>query len=387
MGKNFKKNPLFPRATGRAASAARRQWNDTNSKKAIDQVKTALSGNSLRSGASTAIDFALRSWQQTSRFSQEALHSIGRTDFGGMIREVQRYARMGGAMGRMIAELLGTLGPLGTLIKSLISSPARERKSGLQGDVQSALEFLDAVAPQTLSGPGRQRARAATGRSVSTIEEQVAAAKDFLETQGYQVKSPQDLRREDKKPTYPGGVPTETKRGTPRRVVDLNIDGANRRFPVTHPIITKAYVMANSSNVHSFSYDIDRFKLFIRFHASGKQGRGKGTLYAYNAVPPKMFLSLMEAPSKGTWVWDNLRIRGTVSGHQKDYELVAFTGGYLPRKATMTAEGETYLQREMPAYNVGSKQFHTVKSALPTQLVRGAINRGTPNRGKPNRGR
>jgi hypothetical protein len=37
----------------------------------------------------------------------------------------------------------------------------------------------------------------------------------------------------------------------------------------------------------------------------------------------------------GSWVWDALRIRGTVSGHQKDYELVGIMGNYVPRKATV----------------------------------------------------
>lgn len=368
---NFKRNPLFPRATGKAAAAARRSWNDSGSKKAIDQVKTALNqGGSLSGGASTAIDYALRAWKDTSRFSQDTLHQIGRADFGGMIREVQRYARMGGTMGRMIAELLGQLGPLGTLIKSLISSPARERKSGLQGDIQSAVEFLDAVAPETLSGPGRKRAREATGRSVASIEEQVLAAKEFLETQGYKVTAPGEIAKEAKRPMYPGNVPTETKRGDPRRIVELDIDGAKRRFPITHPIITREYVPCQSSNVHSFSYDYDRMRLHVRFHPSGKEGRGKGSLYAYEGVPPRKFLALLNAPSKGVWVWDNLRIRGTVSGHQHDYRLEAVTGGYVPRKATLGPDGEKYVPREMRFQNVGDKQFRILKSALPEAPAR-----------------
>lgn len=383
---NFKRNSLFRLASSRQRADARRKWAATDAAKAINQVHSALnSSTSFKSGASHAIDYALRTWKKQSAWTEDAVSRLANADFGGIVREVQRYARAGGTTGRLLASLLESLGPLGSLIKSLTESHSRSRKSGIGGDIDSAVQFLDAVAPQVLSGPGRKQARTATGRTTAAIAEQIEAAKDLLEQSGYQVKDPKELAREAKKQEtyYPSRVPTTTKSGAPRQVVDLQIDGRNRRFPVTHPIVTGAYVPADSSNVHSFSYSYDKSRLYVRFHPSGAANRGKGSLYAYEHVPPRLFLLMLDAPSKGGFIWDWIRIRGTVSGHRFDYRLVAVTGEYVPRKATHTPEGEKFIGREMQFTNLGSQERRTLRSTLPDTYV----NRGTPNRGTPNRGR
>ena len=81
---------------------------------------------------------------------------------------------------------------------------------------------------------------------------------------------------------------------------------------------------------------------------------GPGPLYRYDGVSPDAFLSMLTAGSKGTWIWDNLRIRGTVSGHQKDYSLVGimptpeYPEGYVPRKATVEPIMQYYGVRGQP---------------------------------------
>lgn len=48
-----------------------------------------------------------------------------------------------------------------------------------------------------------------------------------------------------------------------------------------------------------------------------------GSVYAYEDVTFEEALSMFRAGSKGGWVWDNLRVRGTQFGFQKNYRLVS----------------------------------------------------------------
>lgn len=66
-----------------------------------------------------------------------------------------------------------------------------------------------------------------------------------------------------------------------------------------------------SSNVAGFRYLLDDGALEVEFK--------DGSFYQYRPVSEVEALSLYRAGSKGTWIWDNLRIRGTALGHRKDY--------------------------------------------------------------------
>ena len=136
-------------------------------------------------------------------------------------------------------------------------------------------------------------------------------------------------------------------------------------------LLTGAWVETpESSNVHSFAYDIDAHRLYVRFKDRPQKGEkvrpnAPGSIYAYYNVPLDLFMSMFTAGSKGTWVWDHLRIRGTLSGHRYDYSLVGVAGGYVPRKATLTPEGESYIGR-----TVFSDKGRQLRSSRPDQLVR-----------------
>lgn len=54
-----------------------------------------------------------------------------------------------------------------------------------------------------------------------------------------------------------------------------------------------------SSNVAAVGYDSDRRILRLRFH--------NGTLYEYSGVPETVYWTLMNAPSKGSFVNDNIK--------------------------------------------------------------------------------
>jgi len=378
---NFHINPLFRLASRTVQRSARREWQRTTAAKAIGQVRSALNSGKHAS-AGTAIRDALTSWGRGG-LNDTVRNSLLSNDFGRMVREVERYARLGGSTAQLLGEFLSTMGPVGSLIRSLVTSGGRARKSGLGGDIQTALDFLDAVAPDMLSTRGRKASRLQkpiANRSAREVADQIEAAKEFLETHGYEVKpqagkvgaagaaakarglSDEPTTTVDES-TYPGGVSKTTGRGQPRKVIDVDFgDGSRRRFPATHPIVTKEMVRTpQSSNVYSYSYDVDTWTLYVRFQSHMVYGVA-GSLYSYANVRPQKFLGLHAAASKGGWVWDSLRIRGTISGHQHDYQLVGVRNNYVPRKATMTAEGEMYVQRTVRVKSVSTGKIKVLTS-------------------------
>lgn len=154
---------------------------------------------------------------------------------------------------------------------------------------------------------------------------------------------------------------------------------------------------SESSNVYSFSYDGKASTLFVTYKAHsinqentrtdrvkrgkrfgrpqlvgekggtvGKGRGGRGAMYAYFDVPARVFERMKNAASKGKFVWDELRIRGTVFGHKFRYQLVQGqvtpgTGVYIPRKAT--AKG--FRTRSVADLGNGRRGFQT--STLPQQ--------------------
>lgn len=125
-----------------------------------------------------------------------------------------------------------------------------------------------------------------------------------------------------------------------------------------------------------------------------------GPTYAYYNVLETKYKRFKQAISDdgkgaGVAVWDFLRVRGTIHGHQHPYRLASggyvpvgsHLGGrlmqeggvYVPRKATSRG----YAARTATAYGVGHRGG-TQSQLEPAR--RGVPNPGTPNRGTPNRG-
>ncbi len=134
---------------------------------------------------------------------------------------------------------------------------------------------------------------------------------------------------------------------------------------------------------------------------------GPGSLYRYSSVSPEEFLSLLAVAAGGSksgeagngpgdWVWDHLRIRGTWSGHQKDYELVGIMGGYVPRKATVEYRPESgRLEEVFRKRRVMTSRGQWLESQLaneaapPLMFGREDLDTGrpdSPDRGDPDRG-
>lgn len=180
--------------------------------------------------------------------------------------------------------------------------------------------------------------------------------------------------------------------------VTIQTGQGQRTYARNAPVVTGQMLPVSSSNVHSIGFRLDwdapdNSTLLIRYKDS-RRGRGgkAGALYAYFGVHPDDFQVLQRAASKGEWVWDNLRIRGTVSGHHVPYMLKGISGdGYVPRQAVRVDDEEFFIGRNVTGTSKRTGKSQLYQSALPNQRVgryqpqRGEPSRGAPNRGRPNR--
>lgn len=79
-----------------------------------------------------------------------------------------------------------------------------------------------------------------------------------------------------------------------------------------------------STNVDWIQFDRNRELLYIGFK--------NGAAYVYYQIDAGEASSMFTASSHGKWVWDNLRVRGTVWGYKRDFAFLEYTlGGYQPR--------------------------------------------------------
>lgn len=91
-----------------------------------------------------------------------------------------------------------------------------------------------------------------------------------------------------------------------------------------------------SSNVFSFSYQSQDEKLRVCY-CGWRNHRDESKLRYYdysNCTVPEMILLAKDMATQGSaggWVWDELRVRGTVCGHQKPYVFLPAISLYHPK--------------------------------------------------------
>jgi hypothetical protein len=176
-----------------------------------------------------------------------------------------------------------------------------------------------------------------------------------------------------------------------RNVTSIPAPDRERRVPASDDEM----ILVNSSNVYAIGYRVDeqnpaKGTLLVRYWSKENGLKtGPGPTYAYFNVPRQVFEAFRLAASKGKFVWDRIRIRGTVSGHKFAYRLVGLgPNGYVPRQATRYGDKEYFIGR-----TVTSMSGQKYRSTKPDQLVRRlnsrqlARFRTMPNRGTPNRGK
>jgi len=342
-----------------------------------------------------------------------------------MAQSVERLARE--HQNSLVTQVLNSLGTPGQLIQSWLRG--REGSQSLQpiaAQIQNALNMLNQFAPSLADDPVTPEQ--AGGRRVEDWFEGadvpgLPALPQRTPAGGSSSRSPRG--------SSPGPSSSPAGNGSGRG------GGSNRLLPATdyalgpHPnvritsdgrweirgpgyhrlldpndaVLTGEMVRVQSSNVHSIGFEFNfsqplKSKLIVRYLQKDRRG-GSGSVggptYEYMNIHPDFFQDLRDAGSKGKWVWDQLRIRGTVAGHQYPYNLTRAAQGYLPRRAMVRNGMQRFVRRERTAvYSDGRTEV--LRSPLQNQNVgrysptasrpnvgnmdRGRLERGTPNRGR-----
>lgn len=398
------KNKLFQLASRAARYQARQTFSRTLLGKSLNAAKRQISGGTFT---------------QLRRQIRKAGREVSMQDLTRRtMRDVQRYSLTGMAM-QAVNNLLGSLGPLGHVIRSQLY---RRRRPADQ--LKAAADLLRSYGYEILGKdtrwPGYERGE--------------EAAKQLLEQAGYRVlpngavipepkpvweqqqqedgDEPQSLTYTRPQPPRDeqAGRPSASAPSQMQQPEDEQEEGEDEPVQVT---VTPEIRTPSSSNVYSFQYDYKRSTLYVRYqehsvnpnairgskaggrahvrgtlgHTVGGKTGGPGASYAYYDVPVRVFEKLVRAPSAGRAVWDELRIRGTAYGHRFRYGLasaqtVRMEDGtdavYVPRR--ITPQG--FRARTLAVEGTGRRIY--AHSALPEE----ARNfRGRPNRGRPDRGR
>ncbi len=86
-----------------------------------------------------------------------------------------------------------------------------------------------------------------------------------------------------------------------------------------------------SSNVWAVTYDRTKSHLYVQYMGGkGRKRSGPGRWYQYRQVSVSEAKSIYNAASKGIFIWDNIRKRGSKNGHKKPYTKDAPPPDYLP---------------------------------------------------------
>jgi len=378
-------SPLFRHAAAAMKSAARESLQGTTLFKAFSQMQS--SGGRL---ARNRLDSIVRQYGQ--KRMGDVLRELRNSDVGRTMTELERYSR-GGASKQIMDEIFDALGPVGQIFKELVGTKGRGGSGGLQAELGFAAKLLESFGYRVIA-PSEGAPDIGVGTRLG----------DFLqELQQQQVPA---VKAHPEPIIQPQREIPEGTRGRPRKTADVTMhDGSTRRLPRSHPMLTGEFVMTPASwSVHSFAYDLENRLLYVRFYAKGppKQKPSRpGSLYQYASVRPEEFLSFYQTRSRGggeqgsstpgTWVWSHLRVRGSHHAHQKDYRLAGIMNNYVPRKATLTPEGDAWYG-ERDVRSTTGKWLSNTLSAGPALTPRTSSlspaggrpqrpNPGTPNRG------
>lgn len=125
---------------------------------------------------------------------------------------------------------------------------------------------------------------------------------------------------------HPGAFRPELEEGYTGRLDKIPMAGASGLLPLVHGeplgesdverfVNGEEAIMADSTNVYSLFYRPDYQSLQIEFL--------NNSIYLYSNVTEAEAEDVALAMSKGMWIWDELRIRGTKYGHRKSYMRIA----------------------------------------------------------------
>jgi hypothetical protein len=387
-------SPLFQLAARAARTAAVRGFEQSDMGKLMRAVKA---GGARRNRAIATAAKRYGRHQNPAVLIRDAMG----TPLRDIVAEVRRYSKKS-ATRAAIDAVLKLMGPEGELIRTLTGSGS---KSDLQAQLEAAARLLQAHGHVVISPKGTDPLGDYATGAEGLIE--------YLESIGHQVDqpgTPEKIGQPDRprggrqddaafpfgaKPDKSGQVEIPMEGLPPGKHISEGLPGGKIKLPANHPAVTGDEVRVKSSNVYSVMYDAERAILYVRFLDTEGRGTGKkvqrpGSLYRYLHVTPREFADLYgeRNGSPGGWVWQHLRIRGTVSGHQKPYSLVGVVRGYVPRQATYVGGGrEMWMKRRLHAGGGRWLLSEREDQLVPDWAYRqGAPDTGAPNAGKPNTG-
>lgn len=90
------------------------------------------------------------------------------------------------------------------------------------------------------------------------------------------------------------------------------------------------HVGFDSSNVVSFQYFNQEHRLIVGY--KGRRPPSEVGYYEYLGVTEDEAKQAFMAMSKGGWVWDVLRVRGTRCGHKKPYQFLPKNSLWSPKR-------------------------------------------------------
>ncbi len=260
---------------------------------------------------------------------------------------------------------------------------------------------LEKAAPR-----GRTLRRIASSRIPSTerdlkgvIKRDMAAVSKLI-AQMQAPDAPAPTSRPERPPVAPatvqresGGAMPYNTRLLPNGKIEIKTGSFRRVYSTTDPIITGKWIRVSSSNVRAISFNFNfkfphKSTLYVQFLGTDAAGNrvGHGPMYEYYDIAPDKFDNFRTAASKGGWIWDELRVRGSAVQHRVKYTLKGIVGGYVPRRATIRNGREMFVRRTIQhRAGLHEKARKPITSPLPDQDLGPARRR--PRRGRPRRGR
>jgi hypothetical protein len=271
---------------------------------------------------------------------------------------------------------------------------ARNASEYIRRRLSRSVQDAEVAEPRTLAAQ-----RTSIGRRLANL---VFGRRDDQEPQRPAASPPGSKRAERKAGAPPVQPPASPPRKPPppRPPVGLSGDDdgdedeiellgrdAGYHLPKFASVMAGMRLTPGSSNVYGYYFDFESKQtgvLYVTFLAVGVGDKrsGPGQTYAYYNVSGRRYHEFARASdsSAGAAVWDYLRIRGTIAGHQYNYRLVQSHGDYVPRKATPRG----FRTRNVTQIGVTGRREYR-RSTLPERLF-ATPNRGTPDRGTPDRG-
>ena len=287
--------------------------------------------------------------------------------------------------------------------KTQLVTKLRKILNQLQGSVTAAAAEEATQALLSLAGPGAHALRSEAAKATAAKKEAVTSNLSRVERllAAMQGKADPATSGGTRRQTAPPRRPQRDS-GTPMPKNSYMLDNGrvrvktgsfDRTYSLNDPVLTGEMINVQSSNVHSIGFKMNflaptKSTIYVRYLGTNDAGDrvGQGPLYEYFGIHPDQFQSFVKAGSKGVWVWDHLRVRGSRVQHQYRYNLKAIVGGYMPRRATVRNGREMLVKRRRQTRSeIGGKAGRVVVSTLPEQDLGPA--KGRPRSGRPNRGR